>query len=358
MRSTGTKVRSRAKAICEGWQAAEDAARDGALSATRATEILNETLARCGQEPIERVRVGEWFDFWFAGKTSISAGVRQRYRSVLVQFLTFLGPGSEERFLDSISAAEIRLFLEHLQEEGRAGSTLNRIRRNLSVPFGRAVKLGKLRFNPVCALEAHKEEEVRLPARRTFSPEEVARLVRSAEGSDWAGVILCAYTTGARLQDVINLRWDVIDLANRVIVFYPRKTKRQIVIGLHEDFGDWLLHCSVPDDPQAFVFPSLAGRAGGGKKGLSAEFNRIVARAGIDAGFLRQRHGPAGKNRRALTFHSLRHTTVSAVYNNVVARETARRVSGHAERGALDRYVHVDLEAARTNRALIPRLPL
>lgn len=356
MRSTATTRRSRAKTICEGWQAAEDAARDGALSAARATEILNETLTRCGQQPIERLRTGEWFESWLESRTRISAPVWQRYASILEKFLAFLGPESERRFLDSISTAEVRRFLAELRKEGRTSSTINRIHSNLSVPFARAVKLGKLRFNPVSALEAHQEEQ--LQARRTFSPQEVARLVRTAGTSDWAGAILLGYSAGLRLGDAANLRWSAIDLQNGIITLTQRKTKRQVWIALHPDFSDWLLgRSSVSDEPNGFVLPTLAGRASGGKRGLSNAFEEIVERAGIDAGAIRHRRGTAGKNRRALTFHSLRHGAVSAVYNNTIAREAARRLSGHAEHGALDRYVHVNLEAIRATGALIPRLP-
>jgi integrase len=357
MRSTATKGRSRAKTICEGWQAAEDAARDGTLSAARATEILNETLIRCGQQPIERLRTAEWFESWLESRTSISAHVRQRYASILEKFLLFLGPESGRRFLDLISTAEVRAFLEHLQKEGRTASTINRIRRNLSVPFARAVKLGKLRHNPVSALEAHQDEQ--LPAHRTFAPQEVTRLVKTAGTSDWAGAILLGYTTGLRLGDIANLDWSAIDLQNGIITLTQRKTKRQVWIALHSDFSDWLLgrSSSVSDEPDGFVFPTLAGQASGGKRGLSNAFGQIVERAGIDAGSIRHRRGRAGKHRRALSFHSLRHGALSAAYNNTIAREAARRLSGHAEHGALDRYLHVDLEAVRATGALIPRLP-
>ena len=59
----------------------------------------------------------------------------------------------------------------------------------------------------------------------------------------------------------------------------------------------------------------------------------------------------------ALSFHSLRHTAASAVFNSATVRETVRRVTQHAARGSLDRYLHEDLEAIRAAVGLIPRLP-
>ena len=103
----------------------------------------------------------------------------------------------------------------------------------------------------------------------------------------------------------------------------------------------------MPDDSQSFVFPTLANRTTGGKSGLSNEFSDIVTRSGIDAGLIREAHGTHGRSRKALSFHSLRHGAASTIFNSAVVREAARRVTGHAEGGSLDRYIHHDLDAIR-----------
>jgi integrase len=154
-----------------------------------------------------------------------------------------------------------------------------------------------------------------------------------------------------------------VDLVNGVVVFRQRKLSRrkpdsQTIVAIHPDFESWLLRTEMADEPKGFVFPTLADRSAGGKKGLSNEFNALVERAGIDAGHIREKHGKHGRSRRNLTFHSLRHTAASNVFNAAAVKELARRLTDHAKRGSLERYLHVDLEAIKSATALIPRLPL
>jgi integrase len=363
-RSTKTKSRAEAKVLCESWQEAERSAASGSLSTFRATELINETLRRCGQEPVERVRLGTWLSEWLASKANVTLKVRNRYQFASEALLSFLGAESERRFLDSISAAEIRRFATHLSAQGRCGATVNRIvHTELGNAFNRAVRLGKIRFSPIAAVEPLKDGK-QLVEHKTFTPEQVALLVKtSGPDSDWAGAILFAYSCGARLQDVANLRWDSIDLTNQVVSFRQRKltgrkSGAEVVVGLHLDFERWLLKVTLPDDPNAYVFPSLANRAGGGKAGLSTQFSDLVANAGIEAGLIRERHGAKGRSRRNLSFHSLRHGAASQIFNSAVIKESARAITGHAKGGSLERYLHRDLEAIRAATALIPRLPL
>src|SRR5258708_5067554 len=296
MRSTGKKSKTEAKIICEAWAEAERAAAGASLSTSRAAQIINETLRRCGQEPVERLRLGAWLSEWLESKNSVSPQLAKRYLFACTKFLEFLGTGAERKFLDGVGEPDIRRFAAHLKSEGRCGATVNRIIRiDLGGAFNRAVKLGKIHFNPINALEPQKDED-RVSRRKTFTPEQVARLIKTSHGTDWEGAIRFGYTTGARLQDVSNLRWDSIDLQERVVTFRQRKLSRrkpdsETTVGIHEDFTDWLLRVTVPDDPKGFVFPSLANRSGGGKKGLSTEFNNIVTRAGIDPGLIREKKG-------------------------------------------------------------------
>jgi integrase len=55
-----------------------------------------------------------------------------------------------------------------------------------------------------------------------FGPEQVVKLARAANGTDWEGAILVGYTTGARLQDVANLRWSALDSDQGLITFQER----------------------------------------------------------------------------------------------------------------------------------------
>ena len=174
---------------------------------------------------------------------------------------------------------------------------------------------------------------------------------------DWQGAILLAYATGARLQDIANLRWSGLDVGSGIVTFTERKTGRKAVLGWHPDFLDWIARGPARDDPEAFVFTSLANRSGAGRNGLSRAFEAIMRRAGIEGRLIRKRSGDKGRSLRSLSFHSFRHSAASSVFNQAALKEITRRVTNHAAGGVVDRYIHHDLEAIREATKLIPRLP-
>ena len=365
MRSTGKRNKTEAKIVCEAWAEAERAAAQGHLSTSRAAQIINETLQRCGHAPVTRPRLGEWFGEWLETKKNASDQLLKRYQFACRTFLQFLGAGSEGRLLESIHSGDITRFAQALKAQGRCGATVNRIvRTDLGGAFNHARKLGKIPVSPVAGAQPETDEGREAFARKTFSVSEIVKLIHVARGTDWEGAILFGYTTGARLQDVCNLRWSSIDPAEGVVVFRQRKTSRrykpdaQTIVAIHPDFGNWLLKVQRPQEGDSFVFPTLAERSGAGQHGLTNQFNALVRRAGIEPGQLHEKRGDKGHSRASLTFHSLRHTAASTVFNSAALKEVARRVTDHAQRGCLDRYLHVDLAAIKSTSALIPRLPL
>jgi integrase len=189
-----------------------------------------------------------------------------------------------------------------------------------------------------------------------FSCDQVARLVKAAKGTDWEGAILAAWGTGARLQDIANLRWSAVDSVNGVLTFEERKTSKRVVVGLHGDFEDWL-SCQPPlDDPDAYLFPTLANQKPGGRNGLSASFSSIMERGAVAGKVLRERDRK-GRQIRSLSFHSFRHGAASHIFNQAALADVARRVTGHAARGAIGGYIHEDVEMLKAATQLIPRLP-
>jgi len=353
LRSTGKRNRREAMIICQMLQEAEDQASTGELTRARLETLLNETLRRLGLEELERVTVRAWLEDWLASKTQVSPATRRCYKQAVSEFLEYLGPLRTDRPLESITEADIRGFVTLLRSQGCSASTINRlVRKSLSIPFEKARKLGKLKFNPIATIDPEKGETA---TRDTFTPQQVARLVVVAD-RDWAGAILIAYGCGGRLLDIANLKWSGLDLQHEIVSFRERKTGRAAIIGLHPDFIDWIAQRSVPDDPDSYVFPSLANRSSAGTNGLSKAFEAIMERAGVKSRLIRERNGGRSRSLRALSFHSFRHSAASAVFNQAALKEITRRVTNHAG-SVVDKYIHQDLEAIRGAVALVPRLP-
>ena len=129
------------------------------------------------------------------------------------------------------------------------------MKKYLTGPFESAKKEGLIDYNPFVAVDALKAKKV---PKDTFTPEQVALLVKEAKCTDWEGAILIGYGTGARLQDVANLRWSSIDSENGIIAFQERKGDKRVVVGLHPDVEDWISRRPPTDDPEAYLFPTLS----------------------------------------------------------------------------------------------------
>ncbi len=351
---TGRKNKSEARVVCESLAQAENEASRGELTKDRLTALFNETLLRLGESPIERINVGEWFESWLPSKENSAPATHLAYRQAIKEFLEYLGARGVNRRLESISERDIQGFIQLLRKEGRGPVTINKLRKFLSLPFEKARRLGKIRYNPVAGTSLEKVDST---PKETFTGEQVGALVRAAGESDWAGAILFAYGSGARLGDCVNLKWSSLDVEAGIVVFREQKTKARAVIGLHPDFLDWLTTRPVPEDGEAPVFPTLAGRKLNGEHGLSNIFVNLLDKAGIERRFLQAGNDGKGRSVRALSFHSFRHAAASNVFNQASLKEITRRVTNRSAGGVVDRYIHKDLEAIREATKLIPRLP-
>jgi len=352
-RSTGKQNRKEALIVCQAIQQAEIELARGDLSRDRLQELFNETLKRLGEAPIKRISIGEWLTDWLESKESLTPNTCAAYEQVVREFLEYLGEDGARRRLESITEVDIRGFVRTLRESGRSPATINKLtRKYLSCAFTKAQRLGHIKFNPIGATEPEKSDTAR---RDTFTPDQVVRLVDAASG-DWAGAILFSWTSGARLQDAANLRWSSLDLEHGIVTFRQRKTGREIIIGLHPDFEDWISRAPTPDKSQEFVFPTLAGKPSNSSIGLSAQFDAVMRLAGVEGRLIRAGNTGKGRSLRGLSFHSFRHSAASAIFNGAALKEIASRVTGHSG-NVIDRYIHSDLEAVRAAVSLIPRLP-
>jgi integrase len=161
------------------------------------------------------------------------------------------------------------------------------------------------------------------------------------------------------LKDVTELRWESIDPGLTKIALVPRKTRRKkknrkVVLPIHPQFAKWLWK-QTRGIGKAPVFPSLAGKSGAGKSGLSMAFKRIMERAGIQGRILRERNGE-GRSQSSLSFHSLRHSFNSALANAGVDQEIRQKLTGHASAQMNEIYTHRELEPLRAAIATLPNV--
>jgi integrase len=353
-KSTKQTDRTKAMKVCHAFIEADNAILTKSATAQQLRKVINDTLLRIGEHELRDPSIKDQLNAWINGKRgSVSEATLVAYehaRDLLLEFLAHRA-GQSVRALQKADAIAFR---DHLLKEGRTPGTVNTlVKKYLTGPFESAKKEGLIDYNPFVAVDALKAKRVQ---KDIFTPEQVALLVKAAMGTDWEGAILIGYGTGARLQDVANLRWSCIDSKNGIVTFQERKGDKRVVIGLHPDVEDWIARQPSTDDTEAYLFPTLANRSGAGRNGLSKAFEAIMKRAGVAGKVLREKN-LKGRSLRSLSFHSFRHGAATAVFNQAALKDITRRVTAHAARGVVDRYIHEDIEALRAATQLIPRLP-
>lgn len=335
-KTTKQKNRTKAMELARGWEKLAARGREGVLTEAHARKVVSEILESVTGERLHIHTCRAWLNEWVAGKRgTVGEKLIGRYEQVIRDFLTHIGTRADLT-LEAINHGDIRSFRDAQAKGKRSAGTVNQtIRGVLSVPFYAAVKLGHISRNPCAAVEMLRAESE--TSRETFTPEQVQKLIGAAKG-DWKGVILAAYFTGLRLRDVVELQWGAIE--GEVLRVKTRKTGIALTIPLHYEITDWLGKHTPRGIGQAPIFPTLTGKPTGGSAGLSTMFAGIMKKAEIKG---KVKSGK-GRATQSLTFHSLRHSFVSALANAGVTAELRQRLSGHADAEAHARYTHHEIE--------------
>lgn len=353
-KSTKQTNRTKAMQICVEWEKAAAKARGGSLTAAQARKVLAEMVAISSGETLINFTVEGWLNEWLSNtEGSASENTMLRYRQVIRDFLAGM-EGRAQSSLAGVAPGDILRFRDALRKEGRAVSSVNVVvKKILSIPFEAARKLGYIPTNPVAAVKPLKDkEEARKAGREKFTHAEVKSLATAAgEKSDWRGAILLAATTGLRLGDIANLTWGAIDQKTGLIRVETQKTAAVVTLPLHPDFAAWLATATIGIG-KAPVFPSLAARYTGGRRGLSADFRGVMKTAGVVSSSV-ERKGE-GRTTFAKGFHSLRHTYISGLANAGVASDIRQKLAGHADAKVHAGYSHHEFETLRDAVAKLP----
>jgi len=354
-KSTKQLEKSAALVVLSELLEAERQAKAKSLTEAQARRLISEILERTTGETIQFHSCREWLDEWCTSKTgSTATRTSEKYKQVCRDFVEHLADRAELA-LSAITPKDVRSFRDALLQSGLSPSTVNQtVRKVLISPFAAAQRLGYIQTNPCSAVEALKDDQA--GTRDIFTEEQVGRLVNAAEG-DWKGVIIAAYYTGLRLRDITDMSWHAIDFEKCTLQVKTRKTGTVVVIPLHAEFTAWLKQ-QERRNGKAPIFRKLVSIPGTGRNGLSMQFRRIMSAAGVKSAVLREKskEGGAGRKQHTLTFHSLRHSFVSALANAGVSPELRQQLAGHTDDRSHARYTHHELETLRAAVLKLPKL--
>lgn len=230
-----------------------------------------------------------------------------QYRVWTAQFWGYIGDLRPEQ----VSAEDVsRFILKRCGEVG--GRTMIYFRKTLLRFFMWMEDNNVIAKNPLSIRKLPKISG--MPRKRPgFSREQYQAIIKYANERrrhfSWREVCILGWHTGLRISDACNLRWEQVDLDNRILTVTPKKTRKYgkvLVIpmtdelyGMLRDQRDHPKYPALAKNP--YVFPDMCWEGLFSKRVAIWHFNDILRRAAIPHGF---------------TFHSFRHAFCTRLINS------------------------------------------
>jgi integrase len=349
LRSTGTSDKRKATAICMEWEKASRTGREGRLTETRAREVIADIFSIANQDKLPCATLADFLTSWLHKKSlEVTESSHEQYRITAGGLLSHFA-GKKDKPADAITRRDAVSFRDSLAKRV-AGSTVNKYLKICRVAWGDAVKESVCRENVFAFCDLVKATKGR---RRAFSLPELQRIL-AACSDEWRGMVIVGLYTGQRSSDLSTLTWRQVDLENGVIHFVTRKTSAPLNIPLAKPLLRYLMERPSADDPDAPLFPTLAGQR---SNTIGRQFSEILMEAGLIEHRTHKGRGKGRDTRRdvgGLSFHCLRHTATSLLKNAGVSDVVAREIVGHESEAVSRVYTHIETD---TLREAVNKLP-
>lgn len=347
-RSTKQVDRKAAWRLCVEWEKASEAAGEGSMTEVQARRVLDSILASVGERKIRTPSTQEFFTKWLEGKRiSKKPSTARMYKAAVEGFLNSLGARAQ-RPLASLHVSDIEAYQDIRTSSGIAAATVRMDLKIVRSVLETARRHGLISHN---VAEAVDLPIVKSQERDVFTHAEI-RAILDAAPPDWRTAVLLGFYSGARLSDVVALRWDNIDLSEGVLFFLQGKTGKKVEVPIHPNLEAHLLSIAG-DNPHGFLVGSLATTRLSGAAGLSTKFAHLLQRAGIDQCKVQV------SRRRTFSrksYHSLRHSFTTALAAAGVSPELRMRLTGHRNISVHDRYTHTQLAPLKEAIAALPNM--
>ena len=296
---------------------------------------------------IEVKSLFDCLDVWL--KETTNQNTRRNYASFAKQLKSAV---PHNPALLDITHEQVRTFLAGIRTKKQA-STANLGLACAKAFFGRFQ--GSLRKDPTEGIPRFKREASSVK-REAFTPEQI-RQVMAVATPFWRCASAIAFYSGLRLSDIAMLRARHFNPATGKLTVTTTKTGAEICAQLPAAVTVMIREQMQPGaKPDDYIWPEQARHAEScNVTNLSDQFATLLINAGIRERRTSAGHGKSGRrNMNALTFHSLRHSLVSALANAGVNQQTVKNIVGHASDRINDAYTHIGQDTMDRAVALLP----
>jgi len=194
-------------------------------------------------------------------------------------------------------------------------ATVNRELATLKSILSKAVEWGKLLDSPARGVKLLKVDNRRT---RILGHAEQAALLDACP-TKLRSIVTLALVTGARVGELLTLRWD--DCEDGFLTFLETKNGKVRRIPISP-----AIEAVLAAQPRIYAWVFTNSRTEKPFQSVRQVFDRAVARAGISTG--------------DVTFHTLRHTALSRMIEQGFDDHTVMAISGHSSTRMLERYTH------------------
>lgn len=251
--------------------------------------------------------------------------------------------------IDTIQLKEAENFLDAVKKNAPKG--VHNYNRVLRAMWNKAMQWNYVKENPF--------EKVKLNKRQSTSPtfvteDNLEMIVKSIDVDVVREVIITAFYTGCRLGELINLRWQDVNLKDCLITIgsseYETKSRKQRIVPMHPKVSEVLMLkvkgkmlkekigpttlIPLPRGEKllkGFVFCKSNGHRFTGDY-FSRSFKRACRKSGMD---------------EKLHFHCLRHGAATRMILNGAPLPSVQRILGHANIQTTMIYTHPNLDDLR-----------
>lgn len=240
-----------------------------------------------------------------------------------------------QRAIQTLGLKDIESFISHLQQKVNKGYRV--YVRTLKAAFSKAVDWNYIKENYFLKVKLPKKQQVN-PAYICSS--QLAEIIGQIENEIIRGLVVFAFYTGMRLNEIVNLTWRNVNLSTRIITVgdeqFTTKGRNQRYIPICEEVA-LILTFSLREKEKiipignSYVFCKANGEAFTGDY-VSKIFKKACKAVGTD---------------KSIHFHSLRHSFASNLVQKGVNLYTIKELLGHSSISTTEIYAHLNMDSLK-----------
>ena len=317
----------------------ETAKRMNANAMAKAQEIRNEFILGKHQPEkrnTQTITLMEWYDEYTRytkEERNVSKAVFDHLHLLRQILEGFLAKRKQKHIkLTDFGRRELLAFLMYMRDwkaerRGRLSQgTMATYQQRLIAVFNMAYREGYIERNPFHLIEKQERISTVIANKQALTIEEMEKFASVTTNKPYDAEVQRAFLfgclTGLRLSDIIDLKWtDIKDVEGHTYIVKEQiKTGKPVNVPICETAKKYL--SSKHEDTHIFHLPKRTAIG----KGLA----RLIAASGI---------------KKAVTFHTSRHTFASLTYAATSDLATTSRLLGHSSVATTVIYVEVSMDA-------------